>query len=177
MSEQANVSTVQMIYDAFGRGDVSAIVNTLADKFEWHHRGAPSVPWGKSRSTKEEVRSFFRELDEAVQVLGFEVQDYIAQDDKVVGLGNVQGPLEKDRKGIRLSLGDGLDIQGRQGRRLPDIRGHREHRFRLSSGRRSRTLKGLGGCMVGSIGLPQLLFIFLAVLIIRAAFRPRGPSD
>jgi hypothetical protein len=33
----------------------------------------------------------------------------------------------------------------------------------------------LGGCMVGSIGLPQLLAIFLAVLIVWAVYRPRGP--
>jgi hypothetical protein len=29
--------------------------------------------------------------------------------------------------------------------------------------------------MVRSIGMPQLLFIFLAVLIVWAVYRPRGP--
>ncbi len=62
MSEQQNVRTVQTIYDAFMRGDVPTIVGNLADTFEWHHRGAPAVPWGISRSTKPQVESFFREL-------------------------------------------------------------------------------------------------------------------
>lgn len=93
MSEEDNVRTVQTIYEAFGRGDVPTIVNTLADRFEWHHRGAPAVPWGKPRTTKEDVVSFFRELDEAVEVLGFEVHDYLAHGDKVVALGT-------DRKSV-----------------------------------------------------------------------------
>jgi ketosteroid isomerase-like protein len=50
-----NVGTVQTIYEPFGRGDVATIVDTLADRFEWHRRGASAVPRGKSGSTKEEV--------------------------------------------------------------------------------------------------------------------------
>jgi ketosteroid isomerase-like protein len=95
MSEQDNVRTVQRIYEAFGRGDVSAIVDTLADRFEWHHRGAPDVPWGKSRNTKADVTSFFHELNEAVEVLGFEAQKYVAQDDQVVALGTFRARSKK----------------------------------------------------------------------------------
>jgi ketosteroid isomerase-like protein len=98
MSEQDNVRIVQGIYQAFGRGDVPAIVSTLADRFEWHHRGAPAVPWGRSRSTKEDVTSFFRELAEAVEVLGFEVHDYVAQGDKVVALGVFKGRSKETGK-------------------------------------------------------------------------------
>jgi len=46
--------------------------------------------------------------------------------------------------------------------------------------RRARIVTGLhrsafGGCTLGSIGLPELLFIFLAVLIVWAVYGPRGP--
>jgi ketosteroid isomerase-like protein len=98
MSEQENVHTVQMIYDAFSRGDVAAIVDKLADTFEWHHRGAPAVPWGKSRNTKEDVRNFFRELDDAVEVLAFDAQDYVAQGDKVVAMGTFKARSKKTGK-------------------------------------------------------------------------------
>ena len=87
MSEQDNVHAVKSIYEAFGRGDVAAIMDRIADRIEWHHRGAPAVPYGKARSTKDEVRSFFRELAEAVDVLAFEPQRYVAQGDTVVALG------------------------------------------------------------------------------------------
>jgi hypothetical protein len=98
MSEQDNVRIVQKIYEAFGRGDAATILDTLADKFEWHHRGAPMVPWGKSRNTKEDVGRFFGELNEAVEVLALEVQEYVAQRDKVVALGTFRGRSRKTGK-------------------------------------------------------------------------------
>ena len=98
MTEQDNVRIVQKVYEAFSRNDHAAILDTLADRFEWHHRGAPLVPWGRSRYTKEEVRSFFGELQEAVEVLGLEIQKYVAQDDTVVTLGTFKGRSRKTGK-------------------------------------------------------------------------------
>src|SRR5215510_8154497 len=95
MAEKDNVRIVQQVYEAFGRGDIDAIIATLGDKFEWHHRGAPAVPWGKSRTTKDEVRSFFRELAESVDVLTFDAQHYVAQGDRVVVLGTFKARSKK----------------------------------------------------------------------------------
>lgn len=88
MSEQQNTRIVQDIYAAFGRGDVPAILDTLADKFEWHHHGPPDiVPWARSRHSREEVAEFFKTLAGAVEVEAFEPREYVAQGDKVVALG------------------------------------------------------------------------------------------
>ncbi|MBI2187372.1 MAG: nuclear transport factor 2 family protein [Acidobacteria bacterium] len=98
MSTEENARIVKTIYDAFGRGDVATILDALADRFEWHHRGAPAVPWGKTRTTPEEVRSFFGELNAAVEVLDLQVQHYVAQGDIVVALGTFRGRSRKTGK-------------------------------------------------------------------------------
>lgn len=98
MSEQENVRIIQGIYEAFGRGDVAHIQGALADRFEWHHRGAPAVPWGTSRTSKEDVGSFVGELNQAVEILGLEVQRFVAQGDTVVVLGMFRGRSRKTGK-------------------------------------------------------------------------------
>ena len=87
MSEQDNVQRVKAIYAAFGRGDVSAILNALAEDVEWHHVGAPEVPYGKTRRGREQVAPFFAELSEGFELQQFEVREYIAQGETVVALG------------------------------------------------------------------------------------------
>ncbi len=88
MAEQENAQTVKEIYAAFGRGDVPAILDTLAGGFEWHHHGPPDiVPWARSRHTRDEVADFFKVLADNLEVLAFEPQEYVAQGDKVVALG------------------------------------------------------------------------------------------
>jgi len=98
MSEDDNVRVVQMIYDAFLRGDIPAIVDTLGDKFEWYHRGAPAVPWGKTRTTKAEVTTFFAEIAATVDVVAFRADRYIAQGDYVVALGVFRARSKKTGK-------------------------------------------------------------------------------
>jgi ketosteroid isomerase-like protein len=64
----SNVESVQAIYDAFGRGDVAAIVDRLADDVEWD-QDAPGygIPIYEPGVGKEHVKRFF----EAVQDLEF----------------------------------------------------------------------------------------------------------
>lgn len=59
-----NLTTVQGIYEAFGRGDVEAILNVLADEVEWESWADNSavkagVPTMVPRHGKAEVAGFF----------------------------------------------------------------------------------------------------------------------
>lgn len=59
-----NLATVQSIYEAFGKGDVPAILNVLADDVEWESWADNSavnagVPWMVPRRGKAEVVKFF----------------------------------------------------------------------------------------------------------------------
>ena len=40
MSEKSNIKTVESVYEAFGRGDVSAILETVTDDVDWSTEAA-----------------------------------------------------------------------------------------------------------------------------------------
>ncbi|MCC6444665.1 MAG: nuclear transport factor 2 family protein [Armatimonadetes bacterium] len=88
MSEQDNVRLIQEIYAAFGRGDVSALLEMLAPDVEWLYDGPDTIPWGGHRSGREEAARFFSSLAESVDVKEFGVHEFIAQADKVVAVGH-----------------------------------------------------------------------------------------
>jgi ketosteroid isomerase-like protein len=59
------LETVQTIYAAFGRGDVPAIIDLVADDVEWESWGDNSaqkagVPWMRTRRGKAGVGEFFQ---------------------------------------------------------------------------------------------------------------------
>ena len=87
MSEQQNVHTIQEIYSAFGRGDVSAILAKLTDDVAWILHLDPIVPWSGDYSGKDRVPMFFENIFNSVAVESFEPMDYIAEGDVVVSLG------------------------------------------------------------------------------------------
>jgi ketosteroid isomerase-like protein len=60
----SNIPTVAAIYEAFGKGDVQAILDVLADDVEWESWEANSsveagVPWMRPRHGKDDVVGFF----------------------------------------------------------------------------------------------------------------------
>jgi ketosteroid isomerase-like protein len=66
-----NLGTVNNIYEAFGKGDVPAIIDHLADNVQWEQWADNSsqkagVPWMQARTGKDGALEFFRitgELD------------------------------------------------------------------------------------------------------------------
>ena len=62
-SRVSNTGTVQEIYEAFGRGDVSTILDKLDDAVEWETQApVPGVPWLQSRRGKANIVGFFEAL-------------------------------------------------------------------------------------------------------------------
>jgi uncharacterized protein len=60
----SNVAKVQGIYEAFGKGDIPAILDVLADDVEWeawenNSAVAAGVPWMTPRHGKADVVHFF----------------------------------------------------------------------------------------------------------------------
>ena len=59
----SNAAKVQAIYEAFGRGDVQAILDRLDDAVEWETATpVAEVPWLQARRGKENVRGFFESM-------------------------------------------------------------------------------------------------------------------
>jgi uncharacterized protein len=94
MAEQENVRTVQEIYAAFGRGDIPALLNAVADDVEWSIAGTPDVPHAGKRRGREEVAQFFPVLAATEEFEQFEPREFIAQGDQVVALGHLRSQVK-----------------------------------------------------------------------------------
>jgi ketosteroid isomerase-like protein len=86
MNEQ-NVKTIQELYAAFGRGDVSFIVSKLADDVSWVSQTDSIVPWSGDFSGKDQIPRFFEAIFQTVEVEAFEPKEWISDGDAVVSLG------------------------------------------------------------------------------------------
>ncbi|MBW8829662.1 MAG: nuclear transport factor 2 family protein [Burkholderiales bacterium] len=81
------VQIVQAIYEAFGRGDVPALVAMMSDDVEWIHRGEIGVPYMGRFVGKEAVAKWFGLVAEADGIQAFEPREFLAGPDHVTVLG------------------------------------------------------------------------------------------
>jgi hypothetical protein len=87
MNEETNTQIVQSGYEKFGSGDIEGLLNLFSDDIEWTVPDIEGAPFAGTRSGKEEVGLFFRQLNEAEEITRFEPLEFIAERDKVVVLG------------------------------------------------------------------------------------------
>ena len=56
----SNIDTVKQIYEAFGRGDIPAIIDKLDPNVEWDVEvSTPGVPWLQPRRGAANIPAFF----------------------------------------------------------------------------------------------------------------------
>src|SRR5580698_10008087 len=95
MSVEENVQSAKEGYAAFGRGDVPAILELLADDIEWIEPGPPDLlPAAGTYRGKEEVGRFFATIGENLDIHKFEPHEFIAQDDHVVVLVSTEATVK-----------------------------------------------------------------------------------
>ena len=87
MSERTNAEVVQQGYEAFGRGDIPAILDLLRDDVEWVQQGPSVIPFAGTRHGHEGVAEYFSLLDEHLEFEQFEPREFVAQGDTVVVVG------------------------------------------------------------------------------------------
>lgn len=87
MSETTNVQIIQQAYEKFGAGDVPGILELLAADIKWTVPQIENAPFGGSREGVERVAEFFKELSESENITRFEPLEFIAQNNRVVVLG------------------------------------------------------------------------------------------
>jgi ketosteroid isomerase-like protein len=72
VSSNDNVKTVQSVYEAFGRGDVPAILDAVTDDVDWaSDADSTEVPWWGVRHGKAEVDDFFTKLGTEMELEEF----------------------------------------------------------------------------------------------------------
>jgi ketosteroid isomerase-like protein len=86
----SNIATVQSIYEAFGRGDVPAILDKLSDNVSWdawegdNTAQDAGVPWVLRRSGREGVMEFFQAVAEGLEFHRFEPTNLLEGGNQVV---------------------------------------------------------------------------------------------
>jgi ketosteroid isomerase-like protein len=81
------VAVVENLYRAFGRGDVDAIVASMAPTFDWRFIGGRAAPYSGRFTTPAELRRFFAAVGEHDEILTFEPREILAQGNHVTVLG------------------------------------------------------------------------------------------
>ena len=87
MSDQTNVAVLQQGYEAFGRGDIPAVLELLTEDVEWTMQGPSVISFAGTFRGREGIEEFFSLLDETVEFEQFEPRKFIGQGDTVVVLG------------------------------------------------------------------------------------------
>jgi ketosteroid isomerase-like protein len=78
---------VQSAYAAFNRGDISAVLDLIADDVEWKFCGSKGLPYTGTFRGKDGTAKFFASIPEVEDLLVFEPREFISAGDKVTVLG------------------------------------------------------------------------------------------
>jgi uncharacterized protein len=98
MPAMSHLETVQDIYAAFGRRDVPAILDRLADEVAWeswadNHAQRAGVPWLRPQSGRDGAAAFF-EAVAGWEFRDFQVHRLLAADDAVVAEVSIDAVTE-----------------------------------------------------------------------------------
>jgi len=78
---------VQQVYEAFGRGDVPAILSMVAADVDWEFVGSPGLAYAGNRRNHAGVADFFAAIPRTDQIHAFEPRELIEADTHVTVLG------------------------------------------------------------------------------------------
>jgi ketosteroid isomerase-like protein len=85
VSADANIKTITQVYEAFGRGDVAAILDAVTDDVDWAAEAASSAaPWYGVRHGRDAVAVFFSDFGSTMEVEEFTPVSSAANDTEVL---------------------------------------------------------------------------------------------
>ena len=85
MSADVKIKTIAQVYDAFGRGDVAAILDAVTDDVDWSaETTSAAAPWYGVRQGKDAVAAFFAAFGSAMEVEEFTPVSFAANDTDVL---------------------------------------------------------------------------------------------
>jgi uncharacterized protein len=87
MNNQENKQLVMQAYQMFKNKDIQGLLALNADDIEWIGNESEYLPFAGTYRGKDQVAKFFNHLDQAQEVIQFEPQIFVAEDDKVVVTG------------------------------------------------------------------------------------------
>lgn len=96
-----NTTTVQKIYEAFGKGDIPAILSHLHAEVEWEHDATDhGIPWLAPRRGREAVAEFFATLAQ-LDIQHFEPRNLLAGGNQVAAVIAIEAEVRATGKKFR----------------------------------------------------------------------------
>ena len=84
MSAADNLKTIQAVYEAFGRGDVGFILDSVTDDVDWAaDTASTAAPWYGPHKGKAGVTDFFQAFGSTMSVQRFDPVSFAANDTEV----------------------------------------------------------------------------------------------
>jgi len=99
MSANEDLAVIQSAYQAFGRGDIPAVLEALSPDIQWHIPGRNPVA-GTYKGPEEVVGFFTQLMERSDGTFHLDVNDWLASDQHVVALVRETG----QRAGKRLDV-------------------------------------------------------------------------
>jgi hypothetical protein len=84
---------IREMYAAYSRDDIDSVLNYMAPDIVWYSPGA--APFAGHRSGREEMRRFFEDVRRWVRIDQFDLDDVLADGDKVVALGRQRATVRE----------------------------------------------------------------------------------
>ena len=105
MSADANIKTITAVYEAFGRGDVAAILDAVTDDVDWAAEAASSAaPWYGVRRGKDAVAAFFSDFGSTMEVEEFTPVSFAANDTDVLTVVRFRSRSRSTGKSAEMNL-------------------------------------------------------------------------
>jgi ketosteroid isomerase-like protein len=95
VSAKEDLAVVQSAYEAFGRGDIPAVLETFSPDIQWHFFGRNPLA-GTYKGPQEVVGFFTRLMEGSGGTFSMQIDDFVASDKHVVVL--VQATAQRDAK-------------------------------------------------------------------------------
>lgn len=100
MSEQQNVALIQQMLEAFARGDVQTILDNCTADCEFYCPGPAIVPYTGRKNGRAEIQTYFESLISSQSDQNLRIDQFVAQGDTVVAIGNYKAVVKATGKPI-----------------------------------------------------------------------------
>jgi uncharacterized protein len=105
VSADANIKTITGLYEAFGRGDVAAILDAVTDDVDWAAEAASSAaPWYGVHHGRDAVAVFFSAFGSAMEVEEFTPVSFAANDTDVLAVVRFRGRSRATGQAAEMNL-------------------------------------------------------------------------
>lgn len=100
MSEQQNVTLIQKLFEAFGRGDVQTILGHCTKDCEFYCPGPAVIPYAGRKKGPAEIQAYFDALIGTQSNAILSIDQFVAERDTVVAIGRYTAKVNSTGKSI-----------------------------------------------------------------------------